>query len=175
MAAQAVLAQLGVHNASIDVTSGGQSVTIGIPTASVCGLPPNATTLIVSDVKSVGSWVQSVAVVVAGSQQTLSSYTSASCRPTQPPTGGGKLIYEKSGQGNLSTAVFTVTTKSWTVSFVNYGGFFAYEVEKNGKTSRDYDFRTSPGSGSKTFDDGPGRFRLEVSGATWKVQVYGGS
>lgn len=172
-AAKAALAIYGIKNGQIGVGSGARSVTVGVPASKVCTLPPDATTRIVGSIKKSAPWVRQVHVTIAGSSQSLASYRSAHCRTTAPPKGSGKKVFEELATGNRSATV-KITGKRWTVSWANFGAFFSVNVEQNGKPAPDYLYSTEPGTGKKTFTDGPGEFTLLMSGPSWKVEVYDG-
>ena len=112
-------------------------------------------------------------VTLAGSSQSLPSYRSGHCRTIAPPKGSGGKVFEMMANGNRY-GVVKITGKKWTVSWANFGVYFSVNVEQNGKPTPDYLYSTEPGTGKKTFTDGPGTFTILMAGPSWKVEVYDG-
>jgi len=161
--------------AEISVGSGASSVTLGIPSSNACPLPPDATTRITKNIKRGAPWVRSVSLTIAGSSQSLASYRSAHCRKVEPPeVGSGKLLLTASANTYATTHTFKVTGRRWTISWASFGGFFSAQASKDGKATSDYLYSTAPGSGKKTFTDGPGTFQVTANGPDWKIEVYDG-
>jgi hypothetical protein len=120
-------------------------------------------------------FVQNIAVRVAGSGQSLSSYISASCAPPAFPSGPGALVLSQTGSGFATTDPFKVHSKRWTVAFDNRGRFFQAFLLKKGATQPQVVAATKRGVGSMTFT-GAGTFQLKIAGSgNWIVRVHDGA
>jgi hypothetical protein len=167
--------QAGFRKAAVHVDRSGRNVTIVIPASSACAAQPGDERKLIGAVKQLAPFVVRVSVLVSGSGQSLSSYIATRCGSSGVPSGSGRVVYNRTGRGVVTSPVFEVHSRRWTVDYRNSGRFLAIFVLKNGKVQREAITANGRTTGSKTFT-GPGKFSLRISGSgTWTVRVRDGA
>jgi hypothetical protein len=174
-AALGALTLAGFPPTGIDVGANGSTVAIAIPAGSACTAQPGDEARIVHQIEQGAPFLSEVTVGVTGSGRSLSSYISARCPSSGLPSGRGRVVYRQTGRGFLTTSLFTVHARRWSIDFENDGTFFAAFVQRNGKFQPQAIVARQRAVGSKTFA-GAGSFRLRISGSgRWTVRVRDGA
>jgi hypothetical protein len=170
---------LGLKLASVSSSEDGTSALLRITRGSACIARPEDDGEIVDYMKKGVPTLETVRVEVAGTSQTLASYTRANCKVPTFPEGEGKIVFVQSGpgtrQGLVKTKFFKVTQKKWVIEYDNRANYLSVFIERpNGDNAPDYAATTRPGIGRSIITLPPGRYRLSISGASWTVRVRDG-
>jgi hypothetical protein len=169
-----VLAQLALPFSAIVIDADGSAVTVAVPRAAAC----TATRADVPRIKLVVGrlipFVKTVNVVVAGTRSSLAGYVASNCRPREIPSGGGRLVFDRSGAGSLTTAPITIRSRRWTVGYSSQAISLRVSVKDAAGRARGSLSARGRVVSRRTFT-GPGTFRLRIeSPAIWTVQVRDG-
>lgn len=170
--ARSLLADLGIRDEVIRAEASTHSLAIAMTGSDACQLPPGSGAAIPGTIEHSDSWVRAVSLTATG--EALPGYVTSHCHAVQAPSSAGKLLFEHQGGGIVVTPEYTIDQKDWTVTWVNYGGFFSVHADRNGKQDADFGYSRHPQSGKWTFHDGPGRFKFSFYGPSWKVAIYEG-
>lgn len=167
--------QAGFTKAAVRVDRSGRIVTIVIRASSACVAEPEDERKLIDAVKRLAPFVVRVSVLVSGGSQSLSSYIATRCGSSDVPSGSGKVVYSRAGRGIVTSPVFEVRSRRWTVDYRNSDRFLAIFVLKHGKVQREAITANERTTGSKRFT-GAGKFRLRINGSgTWTVRVRDGA
>lgn len=170
--AKSYITLYGLDGTTAMIVDAGRTMSLNVPASKACGLPSGAEGRLSVAVRHRAPWIHTVSMTVGGSS--LSTYTRANCRTEHPPHVTGAKLLEQRGTGYTETKTFHVTAKHWTVAWANEAKFLSGNVEKNGQTIKDFFYTMESGTGRKTFNNGPGTFRLFINGPAWEITVYDG-
>lgn len=170
--AKIVLKAFDLQGSRVTVSASGRVVSVVLARKDACKARPDEAKRILAALRQSVEWPRTVKVSVAGSPQPLGAYVAANCAKRTLPGGRGRVVLVKSGSNLFQTKPFKITSKTWSVEYVNSGSYF--QIFALG--SRPQTFSTKKArSGTKRFK-GPGTFRLHISGSRdWTVRVRDGS
>lgn len=172
------MAEFGFAGADVDVTGGGSVVAISVPRSRACARNAPTADRLAQRIRNGQPEVRTVRVTVSGTGMSLADYRRARCaasRPEPAPSAGGGTVYSKRGSGPFTTPTFTISARTWTVTYRNDSDFFEASVIRDGRAEPFVLSSSRRGSSTETLR-GPGRFRLRVtSGDSWSITVRDGA
>ena len=162
---------LSVRRATITLSDDRRTVTISVPASQACRASTTDPERFTGVVRDAFPFVNVVRVVVDGDQE-LADYAASNCnRKTLPPSGGGRVVFERSGYGNFDTKPVRIRSKRWVIEYAHQGDFFSVFVSKGGEYDPKVISDRRPSSARKSYK-GPGTFKLNINGSgDWTVRV----
>jgi hypothetical protein len=166
-----VLDAFDLRSSTISVSFGGVEVDVTLSRRTACRARPDEAERILRALRRVVPYPRSVTIAVTGTNEPFATYLSR-CAAEAPPGGRGRIVFRKSGSRLHQSHPFRIASKRWSIEYSTTGTFFQVYVLKGKRAQRDPISSRRAGSGRKTFSNGPGKFKLYISGSRdWTVRV----